>query len=136
MTGWPGDKVNAMQDRPPHPVTPLHVKPLLPIPPTPLIGRERELVELGELISNPQCRLITICGPGGIGRNTPGAGSGGETKRPVPTGAVFLIGECCQRSTAAASDSECAQCSVTGDAGAATTGLRHASLSKLFVDFG
>ena len=40
----------------------------LPLPPTPLIGRVSELAELGELINQPQCRLITITGPGGIGK--------------------------------------------------------------------
>ena len=40
----------------------------LPLPPTPLIGRVSELAELGELINHPQCRLITITGPGGIGK--------------------------------------------------------------------
>lgn len=68
MIRWQNGKVNAPQE---HPVTlspPLPVAPPLPTPPTPLIGRERELAELGELISNPQCRLITLTGPGGMGK--------------------------------------------------------------------
>src|SRR5262249_45381113 len=40
----------------------------LPLPPTPLIGRESELAELGALLENPAYRLITIVGPGGIGK--------------------------------------------------------------------
>ena len=39
-----------------------------PAQPTPLIGRETELAELGALLENPACRLITIIGPGGIGK--------------------------------------------------------------------
>lgn len=35
---------------------------------TVLIGRERELEELGALLGNPACRLITLVGPGGIGK--------------------------------------------------------------------
>ena len=65
VTRWQGDRVNQAQV---HPVTlsPPHlVMNHLPIPPTPLIGRERDLAELGELINNPQCRLITITGVGG-----------------------------------------------------------------------
>jgi predicted ATPase/DNA-binding SARP family transcriptional activator/Flp pilus assembly protein TadD len=40
----------------------------LPVPPTALVGRERELTRLSELSSDPGCRLITITGPGGIGK--------------------------------------------------------------------
>ena len=40
----------------------------LPIFPTPLIGREREVEQLGQLLCDPQCRLLTLVGPGGIGK--------------------------------------------------------------------
>ena len=40
----------------------------LPSQPTPFIGREDELVALGDLLENPSCRLITIGGLGGIGK--------------------------------------------------------------------
>src|SRR5512146_879933 len=40
----------------------------LPVFPTPLIGRERELHELAHLLRAPQCRLLTLVGPGGIGK--------------------------------------------------------------------
>jgi predicted ATPase len=40
----------------------------LPIFPTPLIGREREVEELSQLLRDPQCRLLTLVGPGGIGK--------------------------------------------------------------------
>ncbi len=40
----------------------------LPSPPTPLVGRESELAELGQLLRAPQCRLLTVAGPGGIGK--------------------------------------------------------------------
>ncbi len=40
----------------------------LPAPATPFIGREAELAHLAELLADPDCRLITIVGPGGIGK--------------------------------------------------------------------
>ena len=40
----------------------------LPVQPTPFVGREAELVELGRLITNPEVRLVTVLGPGGMGK--------------------------------------------------------------------
>ncbi|MFN2108570.1 MAG: tetratricopeptide repeat protein, partial [Anaerolineae bacterium] len=40
----------------------------LPTPPTPFVGREDELAELAEMIANPRSRLLTLSGPGGIGK--------------------------------------------------------------------
>lgn len=40
----------------------------LPTSPTPVIGREAELAMLARLLRDPQCRLLTLVGPGGIGK--------------------------------------------------------------------
>jgi predicted ATPase/transcriptional regulator with XRE-family HTH domain len=40
----------------------------LPIFPTPLIGRAHEVEQLCQLLRDPQCRLLTLVGPGGIGK--------------------------------------------------------------------
>ena len=40
----------------------------LPPQPTPFVGRERELADLHRMLSQPEVRLITITGPGGIGK--------------------------------------------------------------------
>ena len=40
---------------------------LLPPQPTPLIGRDRELGELGERLARTDVRLLTLIGPGGVG---------------------------------------------------------------------
>lgn len=39
-----------------------------PAPPTPFIGRERERAELAQWFAQPATRLVTLFGPGGIGK--------------------------------------------------------------------
>jgi predicted ATPase/class 3 adenylate cyclase len=40
----------------------------LPIQPTPLIGREREVRQVGDLLRREEVRLLTLTGPGGCGK--------------------------------------------------------------------
>jgi predicted ATPase/DNA-binding SARP family transcriptional activator len=42
--------------------------PALPQPLTVLVGREEELARLDALLDDPACRLVTLVGPGGIGK--------------------------------------------------------------------
>ena len=49
-------------DRAPAPV------PDVPRPLTSLVGRKQELARLHELLDDPACRLVTLVGPGGIGK--------------------------------------------------------------------
>ncbi|MEJ5199114.1 MAG: BTAD domain-containing putative transcriptional regulator, partial [Anaerolineae bacterium] len=40
----------------------------LPLPVTSFIGRETELAQVAAWLSRPECRLLTILGPGGVGK--------------------------------------------------------------------
>ncbi|MFE7843907.1 DUF4062 domain-containing protein [Microbacterium sp. NPDC057407] len=41
----------------------------IPAPYTELIGRERERVEVRELLARPEVRIVTLVGPGGVGKS-------------------------------------------------------------------
>lgn len=41
----------------------------LPVQPTPFLGRARELDEVCDMLSKPECRLLTVLAPGGTGKS-------------------------------------------------------------------
>ena len=45
-------------------------KPPLPTSLTPLLGREQETTRLCQLLRRPEVRLVTITGPGGVGKTS------------------------------------------------------------------
>jgi predicted ATPase/transcriptional regulator with XRE-family HTH domain len=50
------------------PIVPAAPRVNLPVLPTPLIGRQRDVEELSQLLRDPHCRLLTLAGPGGMGK--------------------------------------------------------------------
>ncbi|HET9224322.1 MAG TPA: tetratricopeptide repeat protein, partial [Roseiflexaceae bacterium] len=57
---------------------------------TPLIGRETELAELGALLENPAHRLITIVGPGGVGKTRLALAAATEETEVFTDGGAFV----------------------------------------------
>jgi predicted ATPase/DNA-binding XRE family transcriptional regulator len=62
----------------------------VPCPATPLVGREPELAALGKLLLDPQCRLLTLVGPGGMGK-TRLAIEAAHTHRAAFADGVYLV---------------------------------------------
>ncbi len=62
----------------------------LPIQTTPFLGREKELVEIGKLLSDPSCRLLTLIGPGGIGKTRLAIQAAAEEIEDFADGVYFI----------------------------------------------
>ena len=62
----------------------------IPIFPTPLIGRQRETEQLSQLLCDTQCRLVTLVGPGGIGKTRLAIEASTNVQEFFPDGAYFV----------------------------------------------
>src|SRR5262245_12182548 len=63
---------------------------VLPVASTALIGRAAERADLARRLRDPACRLITLIGPGGIGKSRLALQVAGELAPAFADGAVFV----------------------------------------------
>ncbi len=63
--------------------------PTLPVQPTPLFGRERDLEEIKALLSQPEVRMLTLTGTGGVGKTRLAIQAARDAADLAPYGVVF-----------------------------------------------
>ncbi len=62
----------------------------LPVSPTPLVGREQEIHVLTKQLQDPACRLLTLTGPGGIGKTRLAIEAGRALEPHFADGVYFI----------------------------------------------
>jgi class 3 adenylate cyclase len=62
----------------------------LPLPSTPLVGREREVGEVAERVRSEEARLLTLTGPGGTGKTRLGLQAAADVLEDFSDGVFFV----------------------------------------------
>jgi len=79
------------QEQPASSVGAEHTRSVLPVQTTPFIGREQELTEIRRLLlDEPDCRLVNLFGPGGIGKTRLALAAARQTLDAFPDGVYFV----------------------------------------------
>ena len=76
---------------PSHPALPMAALPALPLPPTTLIGREREEAAVAHLLLKDEGHgLVTLTGPGGVGKTRLALAVASAVRPAYPDGVAFV----------------------------------------------
>ncbi len=62
----------------------------LPVQTTPFVGRDEELAEISALLADPDCRLLTLIGPGGIGKTRLAIQAAAQISEDFADGVYFV----------------------------------------------
>jgi hypothetical protein len=62
----------------------------LPVPATPFLGRERDLLEVAGLLAREDARLVTLSGPGGVGKTRLLLQAAAEASDRFPDGVYWV----------------------------------------------
>ena len=93
------------------PIKSLGAPTSLPTPATPLVGREADLDHLLATLGRPQVRLVTLTGPGGVGKTRLAIAAAASLDHAFPHGVYFVA-------LAAVQDPDVMWKTIAGDLGA------------------
>lgn len=84
------EQIDKITRQAPPPEPPRGSKSRLPASLTPLIGRKAELSELVALLRKPACRLVTVFGPGGVGKTRLALEVAHQVEKDFADGVYFI----------------------------------------------
>lgn len=106
----------------------------LPAPLTPFIGRDVELEQIAQLLADPNCRLLTICGPGGMGKTRLALEVAARHAHAFASGAAFVeLASVSAANQIAATIGETLRLSFTGEDAPTEQLLRHLQPLQLLL---